>query len=221
MTPELLGAIFEHANNARPRESCGLLVSAPESLAVYIPCRNIAEGSEEFNIHPEDWVSAEDAGRILGVVHSHPNGTPSPSKADTEYQKRTQVPWWIVVPGTSEWRRFGASPTEGRTFAWGVEDCYSILQDVFTELPDFARRPYFWRERNLIMDGLALAGFIPTKSDPMPNDVLIFAVGSDIPNHLAVYVGDGKILHHSLGSLSIIEPVGKLIRNLIHTVRRY
>lgn len=221
MTPELLGAILEHARDAAPRECCGLLVAAPEPMAIYVPCRNIATGTDEFRIHPEDWVAAEDAGRILGVVHSHPGGKVTPSPADAMCQSGMRLPWWIVVPGTSEWKRIGASPVEGRTFAWGVEDCYSTIFDAFPNMPDFLRRPYFWRSRNLIMDGLSLSGFVPVRGNAEPGDVLIFAVGSgDVPNHLAIYQGEGNILHHALGRLSAVEPMGKLARSLIHTVRR-
>jgi proteasome lid subunit RPN8/RPN11 len=220
MTPELLGRILEHARTEAPRECCGLLIAAPDSLAEYVPCRNIAEGEDDFRIHPEDWADAEDRGHVLGVVHSHPGGPVTPSPLDLASQGSMGLPWWIVVPETSEWARFGESPAEGRVFAWGVEDCYSLVRDHFGGLPDFTRQPGFWRDRNLFMDGLSVAGFVPVQGDPEPGDGMLFAIKAEIPNHCAVYLGEGRILHHLPGRLSVAEPIGAWVHALKAVVRR-
>lgn len=220
MTPELLGRIFEHARAEAPRECCGLLIAAKDSLAEYMPCRNIAAGEDEFRIDPSDWVEAEDRGHVLGVVHSHPGGPLTPSPADIASQESMGLPWWIVVPGTSEWMRFGMSPMEGRVFAWGVEDCFSLARDHFGDLPDFTRAPGFWRDRDLFSDCAPLAGFHPVKGNPEPGDVLLFAIKAEVQNHCAVYLGDGLILHHLPGRLSVAEPIGAWIQCLKTTIRR-
>lgn len=220
MTPELLGRVLEHARAEAPRECCGLLISIKGDLAEYVPCRNIAEGEDEFRIDPSDWAEAEDRGHVLGVVHSHPGGPVTPSPADLAGQEAMGLPWWIVVPGTSEWARFGVSPLEGRVFAWGVEDCFSLARDYFGGLPDFARAPGFWLDRDLFGDCAPLAAFYPVKGDPEPGDVLLFAIKSETRNHCAVYLGDGRILHHMPGRLSAAEPIGPLVHALKTTMRR-
>jgi len=219
MTPALLGAILAHARAETPRECCGLLIAAPGSLASYVPCRNIAEGEDEFRIHPEDWVNAEDTGRVLGVVHSHPSGNLTPSECDKANQRTMGIPWWIVVPETSEWARFGSSLAEGRTFAWGVEDCLSLVRDRLQGLPDFLRSPGFWKERDLFTDCAPLAGFYPV-GEPEPGDVMLFGIKSEIPNHCAVYCGSGEILHHLPGRLSVQEPIGAWVQSLKTILRR-
>jgi len=40
---------------------------------------------------------------------------------------------------------------------------------------------------------------------PQKNDVLIFAVDSEIPNHCAVYLGNDVIYHHARNRLSCRE----------------
>jgi proteasome lid subunit RPN8/RPN11 len=39
-------------------------------------------GTDQFVIHPEDYVAADEQGEIVGVVHSHPELPPEPSQAD-------------------------------------------------------------------------------------------------------------------------------------------
>lgn len=218
MTPELLGAMLAHARVDAPRESCGLLIAAPENLAAYVPCRNIA-GDGEFQIHPEDWAKAEDSWQVLGVVHSHPSGNLEPSECDLVNQRTMGLPWWIVSPGTSEWRRFGASPEQGRSFAWGAEDCFSLVRDRLNLSGDYLRSPDFWRERDIFEDCRALAGF-KVVTDPEPGDVMLFAIRCQVSNHCAVYMGEGRILHHLPGRLSIEEPIGAWVQCLKSIVRR-
>jgi len=222
MTPELLDAILTHARMDAPRESCGLLASSHGNIASYIPCRNIAE-ADHFSIHPEDWSAVEDRAHILGVVHSHPGQTHLiPSLHDIDQQIETGLPWYIVCPETGEWRRFGQSPVEGRVFAWGVEDCFSLVSDYFGGLTDFLRWPKFWESTDLFRRGIATAGFHERPlDDPATGDVLLFSIrGRGVPNHSAVYMGHGTILHHLPGRLSRIEPIGAWVRDLVAIVRR-
>ena len=72
------------AKEAYPKECCGLVVYR-KGLRIYWPCKNISRKAiEHFHINPVDYADAEDAGTILGVVHSHPNGTAVPSGFDIE-----------------------------------------------------------------------------------------------------------------------------------------
>jgi proteasome lid subunit RPN8/RPN11 len=220
MTPALLETILQHARRENPRESCGLLIAeGTDSLASYVPCRNLLTG-DFFNLHPEDWAAAEDRGRILGVVHSHPGGEAKPSGADLQAQLSTGLPWWIVVPETGAWARFGAAQLTGRTFAWGVSDCYTLAADWFQGVPDFVREPDFWKTRDLFRGGLERAGFREVHDGPRPGDALLFAIRSGVPNHCAVYMGDGRILHHLPGRLSCQELMGRWVRDVVAVVRR-
>jgi cell wall-associated NlpC family hydrolase len=40
-----------------------------------------------------------------------------------------------------------------------------------------------------------------------PGDILCVAVRSANPNHLAVYVGGGNLIHHPFGQISRVEPM--------------
>ncbi|MFY4879825.1 Mov34/MPN/PAD-1 family protein, partial [Acinetobacter baumannii] len=49
LTAKLKKAIMAHADECYPLECCGVIVDKQ-----YIACRNIAEQSDQFEIHPED-----------------------------------------------------------------------------------------------------------------------------------------------------------------------
>lgn len=99
------GAIA-HALREYPRESCGLVVMIGDE-ARYVECENLADGNSHFIMNPEDFILADAAGEIVGVVHSHPDAPALPSANDIEAQKATGVPWHIIsVPG-GKWHTFG------------------------------------------------------------------------------------------------------------------
>jgi len=99
----------------------------------------------------------------------------------------------------------------------GDRDCFALIRDFFRdnfeiEIPDFAR-PNDWRSNtlDLIRNCYPASGFeMLTKwksSDLRPGDVLAIMVGESNPNHLAIVVDDGKILHHLAGRMSNVEPL--------------
>lgn len=72
----------QHALEAYPSESCGLIV-AVNGRERYYRCTNKAESANEhFVIGGEDYAFAEDMGEVVGVVHSHPDERARPSVGD-------------------------------------------------------------------------------------------------------------------------------------------
>lgn len=220
MTPALLEAILDHARAESPREACGVLIWDGAINAIYRPCRNIGE-MDQFDIHPEDWAAAEDAGMVLGVVHSHPTGTVAPSEADVIGCDRSGLPWWIFTLEGS-WSRVlpkGWALT-GHSFVWGVQECYTLASDYFGGLPDFIRAPEFWRHEDLFMEHLSAAGFVVVEGDPIPGDALLFKVRGKSIDHCAVYLGEGRIVHQPTSRLGVEELMGALVGKLACVVRR-
>jgi len=221
VTPALLEVIRDHVTAEAPRECCGLLVWDGKDTAVYRHCQNVAEGDDHFAIHPEDWVAAEDAGVILGVVHSHPGGTVAPSEADVEGCNRSGLPWWIF-DHLGNWKRITPASWSplGRPFAWGIQDCFSLLRDSYPGVPDFERGPGFWHMADLFRAHMDAAGF-QLADGPEVDDVLLMSIrGQGVTNHCAVYIGSGRIVHHLPGRLSREEDLGPLNRAVTGVVRR-
>jgi len=210
-----------HAAREFPREACGLLV-IHKGRETYVPCRNIGVGTDQFVIHPEDYVRADRLGEIVGVFHSHPNLPAEPSQADKVACEASGLPWFILSFPSGQWHEMQPSgyiaPLVGRAWAHGVLDCYSVIQDWYRaergiDLPNFDRFDEWWkRGQNLYLDNFGSAGFEAlgaVQSQEMEvGDVLLMQVASPVPNHASIYLGDGLILHHLQGRLSSRDVYG-------------
>lgn len=119
----------------------------------------------------------------------------------------------------------------GRTFLYGVRDCYDHLSQIYWDsfgikLTNYAR-PQDWvaDTANLITNLYERDGFqmiTDWKDDDLrPGDVLCTAIGSSNPNHLVVYAGDNKVTHHLYGRLSCEETYRGFHRNSTCFVLRH
>ncbi len=156
---------------------------------------------------PEDWLQAEMQGEIVALVHSHPGGLPWLSETDRRLQVQSDLPWWLVCRGAIH--KFRCVPhLTGRRFEYGVTDCYTLFRDAYhlagIEMPDFHRGDDWWRHgQNLYLDNMEATGFYRVAlTEAQPGDVLLCCFGSSVPNHAAIYCGDGELLHHIPEQLS-------------------
>ena len=213
--PHILEAAHAHALREYPREACGLVVRLPLGgpSDMYWPCVNLADGQAHFILCPQDYARAEEAGEVVGIVHSHPNGAPEPSSADRVMMEQWGVPWLIISAplGHSAWHYPTGyeAPLVGRPFSHGVLDCFSLIRDYYRltlgiTLPEFDRPDDWWAKgANLYLDNYHSAGFRDVgDSPPQAHDVILMQVRSKVPNHGAVYLGDDVILHHVMNRLS-------------------
>lgn len=105
---------------------------------------------------------------------------------------------------------------EGLAFTGiGADDCFELARKFYKlnfdiEIPKFAR-PNDWSSDKLDLLRMlpARAGFDTITDwklkDLRPGDALAVAVGESNPNHLSMYLGDDKILHHLYGQFSRVE----------------
>ncbi|KAA1958519.1 NlpC/P60 family protein, partial [Escherichia coli] len=97
---------------------------------------------------------------------------------------------------------------------------YTLFRDAYhlagTEMPDFHREDDWWRHgQNLYLDNLEATGLYQVPlSAAQPGDVLLCCFGSSVPNHAAIYCGDGELLHHIPEQLSKRGGDGELLHHI-------
>lgn len=242
MTPETIAAINVHAERDYPAESCGLVVIV-KGRERYIACANTARGTEHFILSGEDFSAAEDLGAVAAVVHSHPDVPAQPSQADMVSCEASGLPWHIVrvdmVGGAAQAGELVTieptgyrAPLVGRNFAHGVLDCYQLIVDWYREerdikLMQFSRADGWWDDgtSDLYTDGFPRAGFVRLADgvEPQRGDVILMQIRSrnGVPNHAAIYLGDGLMLHHLHGRLSSRDVYGGYYQEVTRSILRY
>ena len=243
LTDEIKAAIQAHAAECFPAECCGLIVND-----VYVQCRNISKHTDQFEIHPEDLVAAEDSGEIQAFVHSHPNASARASELDLLQIELHQKPWVIYAYPDIEFQVYEPcgykAPLVGRNYIHGIQDCYSIVRDFYERelginLIDFEREDAWWEHKeskSLYLDGFGEAGFIEV-NDLQYGDVMLCRVGrTEHVNHAIIWLGDQTalkseqteacvgssiILHHPYGRKSTREVFGHQWQERVVKVVRY
>ena len=226
----------KHVLQEYPSEACGLVVNDN-----YIPCKNIhPDPSQHFKIDNLDYIRATAYGEVQAVLHSHPYNKHQSSKWPVEWPTTADMQSWMS--GNIPWgicATEGAGITqlvwldedhpqelEGREFAHGINDCYSLIRDWFRlnrsiVLPNFARGIEWWYAgKNLYDENFEKAGFETIKLEEATiGDCVMMKVASDVTNHAAVITGHNQIMHHLFNRLSGTDSLSKWNRCIIRAVR--
>ena len=112
-----------------------------------------------------------------------------------------------------------------RPFWHGVFDCYTLIRDYFRRewglwLPVNIHRPFGWWEQgdNHYVDNASKHDFYNVK-EIKRHDVIIMRMGP-VPNHGAIALGNGKVLHHLGGRFSCVEPLTPALKQHIAVIYR-
>lgn len=224
--------LIQHAVEESPKECCGLLMVINGKLE-YKKCRNIADIGD-FVIDPSDYAKYCDLGEVVAIFHSHNTGDSEPSVCDKLCIEKGKIPWIIydiVSDSFTETKPTGFKlPILGREFKHGFVDCLSLIRDYYSEigiiLPDSEREDDWWlKGGNLYNDKFESFGFVKVGgsefTDFKKHDVILMQVGSPVPNHGAVYIGDNQIIQHCQGRLSSKDVYGGYWRKVTNSVIRH
>ena len=210
----MLEEIQEHFEKEYPREGCGI-IGVVKGKKKWFPCTNVAKNEEDFIMSSEDWFRIRQQADILAIVHSHPDSSNQPSESDINNCNALGVPYWIFSYPNMELNivepEHKSYPLIGREYEFGVRDCFEAMRDwLAAEKIYIAQRAAFeddWWEKGLnyfTEETIALWNHKKV-SEPKKNDVLIFQVSADVPNHCGVYLGNDIFFHHAVNRLSCRE----------------
>lgn len=123
-------------------------------------------------------------------------------------------------------RFFENSNLINRPFLHGMFDCYTLIRDYYRRnfnilLPTNIQRNWEWWTdgSNLYVDNARSYGFEEV-TDIKKHDVLVMNIGSQVPNHGAIYIGDNKILHHIGGRFSTVENLKSSYKHSLSVIYR-
>jgi len=209
MLENIVDQVLAHAKSNLTSEICGLAVIVRGKLRYY-PCENELS-NDSFCISAKDYVNLEELGEIVGVCHSHVNSLSTPSEPDIIACDSSRLPWLIVSTIDDSYTIVQPKATQysliGRKFYHNVHDCFALARDYYKtvlniHIPDFHRPVDWWlTEQNIILDNFTAYNFVLV-NNLQPHDVIIMQVASKVPNHIAIYLGDDRILHHCINRLS-------------------
>ena len=79
--------MLRHAESARPRECCGVLVGRDDEILQAVAARNLADDPNRFLLDPADHIAIRRDTRtaglaVIGFYHSHPHSPAHPSASD-------------------------------------------------------------------------------------------------------------------------------------------
>ena len=114
----------------------------------------------------------------------------------------------------------------GQQWEYGKQDCYTLVRQYYAllgvNLPDFSRPEdlgttdsiFLRHARSLKFESVAL-------DDRRKSDLLVMRLGTRTPMHGAIYVGNDKILHQRMNSISAVEPLRQYYWRRIAAVFRH
>lgn len=105
VTREVLHALRKATARAHPKEACGILLGEGARIIRFVEAVNVHQAPEtHFEVDPQALIDAHRDARtgdlqVLGYFHSHPMGTPEPSKTDQQSAAGDGKIWAIAGNG--------------------------------------------------------------------------------------------------------------------------
>lgn len=209
----IVDEMLQHARERVTEEVCGLIISNRVKSRV-LRGENVAVHKQvNFDLDPEVFLRVPDDWEVIGSYHSHPSGIVTPSEADKAACEASNMPMHIVSHSNGHYYELKPSgykvPYLKRPYVLGVHDCWSLVKDWYAgelgiQLVDFMdeREPYS-RGDAVFLRNIEKAGFVDASKMPIKHgDLMLIQVGPKGPNHSAVWLDSGRILHHVTGRVS-------------------
>jgi len=115
LNQEQIDTLIEHSTKSHPNESCAMLLGTYNdqqwNIKEVFLTNNIEQSETNFTISPEDLLhgyklAEEKQLELVGIFHSHPNSTATPSNTDKKFMKSNPVPWIIYSGINNDFNAF-------------------------------------------------------------------------------------------------------------------
>lgn len=210
----MIDELQDHFRAEYPNEACGI-IGIVKGKKQYFPCRNVAESGEEFVMSSSDYFTVKQKADIFAIVHSHPDAECTPSTHDINACNALGVPYYIF--SYPEMDLHIQEPVKkfntliGREYKFGERDCFEAMRDWLASedihIPPRAPFEDDWWDKglNYFTEEIITKWGFQKVDRPQKNDLLVFKVTKDVPDHCGVYVGNDMFFHHAENRLSCRE----------------
>ena len=233
-------SIKDHALEDQSKECCGIVLEKEEELKTF-RCTNVSEKADKhFSIRPLDYALAADEGRVKAVYHSHNSNNDKFSPNDMLNSKSHNLPFILYCSKKDSFSFF--DPNKSKTFLYdrvfkiGESDCYTVIKEYYKNLgiklsgenklgddwhkknPELIQQLFNLNKNNPDLPIIEL----PSCSSLKKHDVIVFEfIKGNGPNHVAVFLGDGNIMHHPRNKYLCIEPLNRSLTKTICKIYRH
>ena len=134
----IVSAMLRQALDELPNECCGLLSGTGGLIDCIRPCRNQRKSSTAFSVEPSELFDffrslRQEGKEFLGIYHSHPRGSGTPSPRDVDEFHYPGVSYWILSLHN------GSAGV--RCFEWDREGFVEVPYEVLNDDGTIAREP--------------------------------------------------------------------------------
>ena len=228
LTPELKSQLKEHALSDTTKECCGLFVNDGK----YIPLQNESKNpSESFVIELASIREIENKQNIIGIFHSHLDGTFSGvDKHISEIKKIPSIIYKIKEDEFEIYEPIGLEiPYCGRSYAIGIFDCFTLIQDYYKrELNiNISNVDYKFRysmnfseiedntpDNKVTINHLLQNGFSEVKNLKKHDIILSRCPKIKFGVHYSIYLENNKVLHQYMEEPSSIDDYDSVQKKL-------
>ncbi|WP_252512793.1 C40 family peptidase [Acinetobacter brisouii] len=227
---DVIAFIKESAKLRYPQEACGFLVKKGKKTIAVEVSNESPNPRQQFLINPEKFAEVEEfIGEIVAVWHSHVDEPAIPSSADLAGCEESAMPWFLIAiykhqddvfefSNLISFEPIGhQSPLIGRPYVYGIFDCWSLVVDYMKQKHgiemsnSYPRYENFWKNgKPFFSMHYADEGLVKvTDNTYQDGDVFMFQTDSSGEiNHVGVYIGNDKFIHHVQGRVSQTDIYG-------------
>ena len=228
--------IKSHATRFPGEEVCGLVILENDFSVRVEQMKNESDNKKEnFFISPSKYLYHKINNRILGIYHSHPRSSETPSSSDKKMSEELGIPYLIYSLKTDKFFLYYPESYEpekltSRPYVKSFHECVCIWKDYYMKELGINITKWnknYWlpekdeKANDLLMKVLDKNTTEVEKEKIKKNDILVFEIKKGKRFHVGVSVGNGDFIHQPIDSLSRIDMLDERWQNKIKHVFRH
>ena len=228
--------IIDHAESNPREEVCGFILLENDLSVRTEPTANESPVKERaFSISPLKFLNYKLNKTILGIYHSHPVTSETPSKKDKALSEEMGIPYLIYSIKSKKFflyypKSFKPPSLTGRPYVKGFYECTCMLKDYFAiELKkDISQwNKNYWlpeedKKANKLLRSILTKNTIEVDSKNLQkHDIIVFEVKKNKRFHVGIYMGGNEFVHQPDKILSKREFLEDRWQNKIKQVHRH